>query len=112
MTNKTFTIAGTSDVDGVKTFRFANHSAAARVTVLAHHGHTNIQLDALPRPMTKIEAISFLVQKGVNAVVPTRAVDKMRKSAMQLEAEAIAAKRIQSTTKARAARDARTARAA
>lgn len=55
---KTFTVAGTSDLNGVIKFRFAN--SMSRTKVLARTGHTNISLMELPNPMTKEEAIQHL----------------------------------------------------
>jgi len=56
---KTFTVAGTSNLNGVVKFRFAN-DLAARVKVLVKNGHTDVKLVELPEPMTKADAIAFL----------------------------------------------------
>jgi len=70
-TDKTFTIAGTSLYRGTTTWRFANGSIKARRIILERNDHLNIQLQELPRPMTKAEAMAFLQHTdGVAAVVP------------------------------------------
>ena len=56
---KTFTVAGTSNLNGVVKFRFAN-DLKSRIAVLARNGHTEINLIELPEPMTKADAIAFL----------------------------------------------------
>jgi hypothetical protein len=104
--DKTFTIAGTSVYNGVKTFRFANGKANLRVNMLRHFGHTDINLVELPKPMTKVQAAAWLLTnvRGVKgAVIPTRAADKTAKNEMVLEAERKAA----AVAKAKATRAAR-----
>ena len=54
---KTFTVAGFSVLDGVKKMRFAN--SMDRVKVLMANGHTDIELQELPRAMTKDEIRVF-----------------------------------------------------
>jgi len=63
---KTFTVAGTSNLDGVVKFRFAN-DLAARVKVLTRNGHTDINLIELPEAMTKDAAIAFLETADITA---------------------------------------------
>lgn len=58
--SKLFTVAGTSVLDGVLKFRTANGGADARARVLAKNGHTEINLQDLPKPMTKEDAQAFL----------------------------------------------------
>ena len=58
--DKLFTVAGTSNLDGVVKFRVANGSAKARTKVLERSGHTDINLQDLPKPMTKEAAMAFL----------------------------------------------------
>lgn len=60
MTEKTFTHAGVSTLDGVVKARFAND--AMRVKVLQKGGHTNIDMTALLAPMTKTEAVASLLK--------------------------------------------------
>lgn len=50
---KMFTVAGYSTLKGVKKMRFAN--SMDRVKVLMRNGHTDIELEELPRAMTKDE---------------------------------------------------------
>lgn len=57
-TDKLFTVAGTSALDGVTKVRFANDQM--RVKVLAKSGHTNINLVELPEAMTKLDAVKFI----------------------------------------------------
>lgn len=61
-TDKLFTVAGTSKLDGEYKVRFAND--VLRIKVLAKHGHEDITLVELPNAMTKLEAVNFI--KGVD----------------------------------------------
>ncbi len=72
MMPKTFTIAGTSVLNGVLTFRFANGTVKNRAWILKHNGHTEVMLHELPRPMTKEKAVLFLKTNGIGmtAIVP------------------------------------------
>lgn len=104
--DKTFTIAGTSNINGVKTFRFANGKLNLRVNMLRHFGHEDINLVELPKAMTKVQAMAWLLTnvKGTKgAVIPTRAADKTAKNELVLEAERKAA----GVAKAKATRAAR-----
>lgn len=56
---KTFTVAGRSTLKGVTKIRFAN-DLVGRVKKLQAHGHTNVELQELPRAMTKDEIRVFL----------------------------------------------------
>lgn len=60
MSNKTFTYAGVSRLDGVLKARFANDQM--RVKVLLNGGHTEVDLTELMRPMTKAEAVEALLK--------------------------------------------------
>ena len=62
--SKTFTVAGISTLEGVVKFRVANGTPMARAKVLERSGHTNIDLFALSKPMTKEEAFAHLVRSG------------------------------------------------
>lgn len=109
--DKTFTIAGTSVVDGVKTFRFANGKLNIRVNMLRHCGHDDINLVELPKAMTKVQAMAWLltnVRGTKGAVIPTRSADKTAKNNLVLEAERKAA----GVAKARATRAERVAKPA
>ena len=102
--NKTYNIAGTSVLNGVKTFRFANNPDSKvnlRTNALKSGGHEQIELILLPKLMTQSEAITYLLTKGIGkgAVVPTRAKDKTAKNALQIAAEQAAQKKIESAAK-------------
>jgi hypothetical protein len=56
---KTFTVAGVSDLNGVYKLRVAN--STDRVKVLMRNGHTDIRLIQLPDAMTKLEAVNYLM---------------------------------------------------
>ena len=57
-TDKLYTVAGVSTLNGDTKARFAND--VMRIKVLAKNGHENIQLVELPNEMTKVEAAKFL----------------------------------------------------
>lgn len=61
-TDKLFTVAGTSTLDGEMKVRFAND--VMRVKVLAKHGHEDITLVELDTPMDKMSAVQFI--KGLD----------------------------------------------
>jgi hypothetical protein len=67
--NRTFKFAGSSaDANGNYKARFAN-DLEARPKVMTKCGHTNFVLVPLPTPMSKIEAIAYLLAtkpEGVN----------------------------------------------
>lgn len=58
MTDKTYTVAGTSKLNGEYKVRFANDML--RTKVLAKHDHTDIILVELPKAMTKLAAIQHI----------------------------------------------------
>jgi len=89
---RTFTIAGTSIVNGRHTFRFTNGKINLGVNMLKHKGHRAIKFMELPSPMTKVQAMAFLMKNGIKGVLPTRAADKRKKSPLQVEAEKLAGK--------------------
>lgn len=102
--NKLYTIAGTSDLNGVETFRFATGTIKNRAWVLTHNGHTNVALYELPGAgMSKEDAIVWLQSNGLcspAAVLPNAAkapkapeVIVPAKSAEEIEAEAARAKK-------------------
>jgi hypothetical protein len=106
--DKTFTIAGVTTFNGVKTFRFANGKLNLRVNMLRHFGHENINLVELPKAMGKVQATAWVLQniKGAKgAVIPTRAADKTAKNELLIEAE----KKVAAVAKARATREAKKA---
>jgi hypothetical protein len=58
MTNKTFTVAGTSKLNGEFKVRFANDML--RTKVLDKHGHAEVVLAELPKAMSKLDAIKHI----------------------------------------------------
>lgn len=87
---KTYVIGGTSVYEGVKTFRVANGKMNLRVNMLRHYKHEDIDLVELPKPMTKVNAIAWLITQGYDGVVPTRAADKTAENEVLLRARRIA----------------------
>jgi hypothetical protein len=63
--DKTFTRAGTSRLNGVVAYRFANDLNRERV--LAKNGHTEIVFYELGEAMTKDAAVLFLNSQGITA---------------------------------------------
>jgi 2-keto-3-deoxy-L-rhamnonate aldolase RhmA len=61
-TDKQFTVAGVSKLDGEYKVRFAND--VLRIKVLAKHGHEDITLVELPSAMSKVDAVKFI--KGLD----------------------------------------------
>ena len=65
MSDKLFTVAGyATNPDGTVKVRFAN-DLVARIKILNKAGCTDINLQELPRPMNKVEALEFLSAQGV-----------------------------------------------
>lgn len=56
---KTFSVAGISNLNGVYKARFAN--STNRTKVLRNNGHVDIRLIELPYPMTKRDAVLYLM---------------------------------------------------
>ena len=104
--DKTFTLAGLTTLNGVRTFRFANGKLNLRVNMLRHFGHTNINIVELPKEMTKVQATAWVLQniKGAkSAVIPTRAANKTAENGLLIEAK----KKVAAVAKARATREAK-----
>jgi len=59
MTNKTYTVVGTSVCNGKMKVRWATDMM--RIKVLQRTGHTDIELFDLPAPMTKAEAVTHML---------------------------------------------------
>lgn len=59
---KRFTVAGHSTLDGVRKTRFA--TTMDRVKVLMRNGHTDIELEELPTPMTKDEIRAYFGEEA------------------------------------------------
>ena len=118
--NKMFTIAGTSILNRVETFRFATGEIAKRVWVLTHNGHTNVALVALPNEMDKLGAIAWLQAQGIgnNAVLPNAVKAKKAeviapvKTQEEIDAEEKAAKKEAFLAKMTAGREAAKAKKA
>lgn len=68
--SKLYTIAGTSIINGITTYRFATGDLRVRVRVLKRNDHTDIQLFELAGPMTKDAAIQWLNSQGIDARLP------------------------------------------
>ena len=81
---KLFTVAGTSNLNGVVKFRFAN-DLKSRVKVLQRNGHTDVNLVELPTEMTKAQAIAFLESQA--APVEDTAVETADTVRESLEAD-------------------------
>ena len=85
---KLFTIAGTSTLNGLNTYRFATGKLNVRVAKLKRHDHSDISLVELPSPMSKVDAIAWLNARGVTAAIPVTG----RKANVELTDEQKAAK--------------------
>ena len=113
--SKLYTVAGTSIRDGVgpATYRFsAGSSAKTRAVVLGRVGHTEVDLRELPNPMTKADAIAYLVSQGVTAVLPVSGrAAKPKLTPEQIKAAAEKAKRDAKNAKRREQRAAKKAAA-
>ena len=55
---KLYTVAGTSVLNGKRAYRFA--TSMSRVGVLTRNGHEDVQLEQLPRPMSREAAIEYM----------------------------------------------------
>lgn len=80
--SKTFTYAGVSRLNGQFKARFATD--ALRTKVLIKTGHTDIDLVELKHPMTKEEAVAYLISidfDNGNAEVRAALEDKLAKMA-------------------------------
>lgn len=94
--NRTFKFAGSSaDPNGNFKARFAN-DPDARPKVMTKSGHTNFVLVALPTPMTKAQAIQYLVEtkpEGVNIAALQSKSDYLTKQEAKLNGTAVPGKR-------------------
>ena len=64
-TNKTYTVAGVSTLEGKTKMRFAND--VMRIKILAKNGHSNVELTELPHAMTKAEIVAHMRSTGFGA---------------------------------------------
>ena len=60
MTNKTYTVVGTSICNGKMKVRWATDMM--RIKVLQRTGHTDIELVDLPKPMSKVDAVNHMLE--------------------------------------------------
>jgi hypothetical protein len=60
MTNKTFSVAGTSTLNGITKIRFAN-DFVNRLKILYKNGHDNVELIELGGEFTKAEVCQILM---------------------------------------------------
>lgn len=107
--SKLFTLAGTSTLNGVNTYRFATGKLSIRVAKLKRHGHSDVQLMSLPNPMIKKDAVAWLVSQGISAAIPRtgRGANKVAElTPEQTAAAAAAAAAAATVAAARAAQDA------
>lgn len=77
--DKLFAVAGTSKLDGTVKFRVANGTAAARTKVLANNGHSEINLQDLPKSMTKEDALIW-IQTNSKTTLIKASVEKVAKN--------------------------------
>ena len=78
---KTYTGVGTSNLFGVVKFRFANGNVEDRASTLTRLGHTEVNMVALPTPMTKEDAIAFYQAQHPeveNVRKPNQPVEKVK----------------------------------
>lgn len=64
-TDKRFSVAGVSTLNGKTKLRFANDQM--RIKILAKNGHTGVDLVDLGKPMTKAEIVQELKARGFGA---------------------------------------------
>jgi hypothetical protein len=118
MTNKTFTVAGTSTLNGKTKIRFA--ADMGRVTVLEKNEHTDIQLVELPTAMTKGEIAKFLfahddfqtveAQTAIATYVVNNAQEVATELGLTTVAETAVEPEVEEVDAEQAKRDARNAR--
>lgn len=70
--DKLFTIAGVAHVNGVATYRFATGNVKVREGVLRRAGFEPVDLRALPSEMTRDQAIAWLGDQGITAIIPVK----------------------------------------
>jgi hypothetical protein len=118
MTNKTFTVAGTSTLNGKTKIRFA--ADMGRATVLEKNEHTDIQLVELPTAMTKGEIAKFLfahddfqtveAQTAITTYVVNNAQEVATELGLTTVAETAVEPEVEEVDAEQAKRDARNAR--
>ena len=60
MSEKLFSVAGTSKLNGKVAVRVANNINRAKV--LARNGHTDVKLEVLPKAMNKADATAYVLR--------------------------------------------------
>lgn len=111
MTDKTYTVAGTSKLKGEYKVRFANDML--RTKVLDKHDHTDIVLVELPRAMSKLDAVKHIATLDEFNTVGSKAAimdyldrkDVAPKAKIAVKAADPAAKKATKQTKAKVAVD-------
>ena len=93
-----FTHAGVSRYKGEFKARWAND--AARVKILAKNGHSDIDVIELPNPMTKVEAVQYLLSINFdngNAAVRTALDEALEKRADEVTTPSLTSIRARKT---------------
>lgn len=85
-----FTVAGFSTMpSGERKLRFTCSDLEGRVKLLERQGHTDVDLRALPHPMTKLEAMDYLGVKETDELAPkgvrARAVKEARAKTLDMK---------------------------
>ena len=92
MSDRTYTVVGTSVQNGKKTLRLANGTAAAREKILVKAGCTDVRLFDLPAAMTAEAAEAWLAEQGdsvpARAATPAAAPSKRAARADMIHAQA------------------------
>lgn len=119
--DKLFTVAGYSFYNGKYNIRIATGKPSVRRSVLKFHGHTDINLQVLPAPLTAGQIEKFF-QEGLGSklMLPKReTIKKVEEKALEVDyiatlfkavSEAAAAKTEADAKQEQAKRDARNAR--
>lgn len=98
---KKYTIAGTSDYKGSRTWRFSAGALKVREGVLKRGGHARIKLVELPNAMTKEEAIAYCESThNMKAKLPANGRQGGKKDAKKDKATSGAAAEATETTEA------------
>lgn len=97
-TQKTFSVAGVSTLEGKTKIRFAND--VMRIKILAKNGHTNVDLTELPREMTKAEIAQHLFETGFgqgDAAIEAAIQDLAKKNKVKLVAKSMTLDEVMAT---------------
>ena len=102
-TDKLFSVAGISKLNGEYKVRFAND--IMRIKVLAKHGHEDIRLADLEKSVTKLEAARAILAMEdfadalAQATITEYLEDKSPKTAVKAKAAPVKAKAVKATAK-------------